>query len=109
VGNGFSGPLPPSTKQRTMPISPIWPERMNSRPLMLCGEMRRCVPTWTTRPVARAAFTIARSFHDRVAEGLFNVNVGAGFDGGDHRQRVPMIGRADDGDIGLRRRRDSSR
>ena len=26
---------------------------------MLCGETRRCVPTWTTRSAARAALTIA--------------------------------------------------
>ena len=41
------------------------------------------------------------AFHDGVANGFFNVNVGAGFHGGDRRERVPVVGGADDRDIGL--------
>ena len=41
------------------------------------------------------------ALHHGVSDGLFHVNVGAGFDGGDHRQRVPVVGRADDDDLGL--------
>ena len=41
------------------------------------------------------------AFVDRVADRLLDVDVGAGFDGGDHDQRVPVVGRGDDDDLGL--------
>jgi hypothetical protein len=60
VGSGCSGPVPSEfTKHRIIPICPTLPERMNSRAVVECGDVRRCVPTWMTRLFLRAARTIA--------------------------------------------------
>jgi hypothetical protein len=44
------------------------------------------------------------AFHDGVADRLLDVDVRAGFDGGNHRQRVPMVRRAHNHDLRLRLR-----
>ena len=41
------------------------------------------------------------AFKDRVADRLFDIHVGSGFDGGDHNQGVPMIRRGNDDDLRL--------
>ena len=84
-----------------MPILPSLPERMNSRPATLCGETRRCVPTCTTLPRCAGGIDHRPAFADRVADRLLDVDVGAGLHGGDRVQRVPVVGRGDDADLGL--------
>ena len=61
-----------------MPILPALPELEELHAVdQLCGDTRRCVPTWTTASFARAAFTIARPSSDRVADRLLDVHVRA--------------------------------
>ena len=70
-----------------------------SRASTRCGVLRRCVPTCTTRLCLRAAASIACPSTHIDADRLLAVDVGPGFAGGDHRQGVPVVGRADEDDV----------
>jgi len=75
-------------------------------PETLCGEIRRCVPTWTCAdlddPVCGASGLYhSAAFLDGVADRFFHVNVGAGPNGGDSNQRMPVIGGAHNDNLRL--------
>jgi len=71
-------------------------------PETLWGDIRRCVPTWTTDSIRGAGGVDHRpALHNRMADGLFYVNVRPGLDRGDGSQRVPVVRRGHDGNIRL--------
>ena len=61
--------------------------------------LRRCVPTCTTRLCLRAAVDHRLAFDHVHADRLLHLDVGPGLDGRDHRQGVPVVGRADQDDV----------
>ncbi len=65
----------------------------------MCGVLRRWVPTWTTRLVLARGGEHGLAFADIDTDGFLHVDVGAGFDGGDHGESMPMIGRGDENDV----------
>ena len=89
-----------SSKSRPWPILPSLPCVDDlSRASTRCGVLRRCVPTCTTRLCLRAAASIAWPSATSTLIGFWHIDIGAGLDGRDHRQRVPVVRRGDQHDV----------
>ncbi len=84
-----------------MPILPALPSRRNFLPETLCGDTRRCVPTCTTRPAARAALTIARPSMIVCPMGFSTYTWAPAFTAAIIGSAMPVVRRRDDRDVGL--------
>ena len=81
-------------------MRPSLPARtMSSRASIRCGVLRRCVPTCTTRPLRRAAASIAWLSTTSTLVGFSTYTSAPALDGLDHRQRVPVVGCRDEDEV----------
>ena len=106
IGHGLDRPVVPANASGNSSTFPpgrfcraIRRPRPASSPRSKCGVLRRWVPTCTTRPSLRAARQHGLAFEHIRTDGLLAIHIGARFHGGDGRQRVPMIRRADQHEV----------